>query len=86
MALHFPGKRRNKNHCVISLLPSLILPEPGPYLKVPGEIHSSLETCSTSQDGMSKATLHLEGPLEGGWRLITPEAIHSNSDPHPEKC
>lgn len=49
--------------------PHLILPEPGPHFKFPDDIHPAPETCSSSQDGLLKATLHLplrDSPLEDG--------------------
>lgn len=46
--------------------PQFMIPEPGPHLKVPDDIYPALETCSSSQDGLPKAALHLEGPLEDG--------------------
>ena len=57
---------KKKKWKLSSCFPSthLTVPEPGPYLKVPDDIQSALETCSSAQDGLSKGTVPLEGPLE----------------------
>lgn len=67
--------KRQKWKCVGCFpSPNLILPEPGQHFNFPDDIYPALKTCFCSQDGLPKATVHQEGPLEDRETPNMPEA------------
>lgn len=66
MSVRFSRKIRNENPGLFAFSPVHDPRTWATYRKVPDDIHPALETCSSSEDGLPKASLHQGGPLADG--------------------